>query len=60
MACADEATVTLPPADLAVPISYLVRSEVSYNCTLVVSHTITGMRISPPTCDTGDGAKACS
>ena len=38
----DGATVTLPSADLAVPNSYLVWSEVNYNYTPVVGYTITG------------------
>jgi Flp pilus assembly protein TadG len=56
-------TVTLPSADLAVPNTYLVWSEVSYNYTPVVGYTITGSisltdrmfmspRISPPVYDT--------
>ncbi len=62
----DGATVTLPSADLAVPNSYLVWSEVNYNYTPVVGYTITGTlplsdqmfmspRISPPVYN----SKAC-
>jgi Flp pilus assembly protein TadG len=63
----DGATVTLPSADLAVPNSYLVWSEVNYNYTPVVGYTITGTlplsdqmfmspRITPPTY----GVKTCT
>jgi hypothetical protein len=56
------ATVTLPDAALAVPNTYLVWSEVSYNYTPVVGYTITGSisltdqmfmspRITPPVYD---------
>lgn len=61
------ATVTLPSADLAVPNSYLVWSEVNYSYTPVVGYTITGTlplsdqmfmspRVSPPVYD----SKSCS
>jgi Flp pilus assembly protein TadG len=61
------ASVTLPSAALAVPNSYLVWSEVSYNYTPVVGYTITGSlslsdqmfmspRVSPPVYD----SKTCS
>jgi len=64
---AENATVTLPDAALAVPNTYLVWSEVSYNYTPVVGYTITGSislsdqmfmspRITPPVYD----SKACS
>lgn len=64
---ADGATVTLPSADLAVPNTYLLWSEVSYNYTPVVGYTITGSlslsdqmfmspRISPPVY----GIKTCT
>jgi Flp pilus assembly protein TadG len=63
----DGATVTLPDAALAVPNTYLVWSEVSYNYTPVVGYTITGTipladqmfmspRITPPVYD----SKACT
>ena len=39
---ADGSTVTFPSADLAVPNSYLVWSEVNYNYTPVVGYTISG------------------
>ena len=59
---ADGSTVTLPSADLAVPNSYLVWSEVNYNYTPVVGYTISGTlalsdqmfmspRITPPVYD---------
>jgi Flp pilus assembly protein TadG len=61
------ADVTLPSADLAIPNTYLVWSEVSYNYTPVVGYTITGSlslsdqmfmspRISPPVYD----SKTCT
>ena len=64
---ADGASVTLPSAALAVPNSYLVWSEVSYNYTPVVGYTITGSlslsdqmfmspRVSPPVYN----SKSCS
>ena len=64
---ADGASVTLPSAALAVPNSYLVWSEVSYNYTPVVGYTITGTlalsdqmfmspRVSPPVYN----SKSCS
>jgi len=59
--------VTLPSADLAVPNSYLVWSEVNYNYTPVVGYTISGTlalsdqmfmspRITPPVYD----SKTCA
>jgi Flp pilus assembly protein TadG len=68
---ADGATITLPSADLAVPNSYLVWSEITYNYTPVIGYTITGTlaltdqmfmspRTTPPTYDNGGGAKVCS
>ena len=64
---ADGSTVTLPSADLAVPNSYLVWSEVNYNYTPVVGYTISGTlalsdqmfmspRITPPVYD----SKTCA
>jgi len=64
---AENATVTLPDAALAVPNTNLVWSEVSYNYTPVVGYTITGSislqdqmfmspRITPPVYD----SKTCS
>ena len=63
----ENSTVTLPDAALAIPNTYLVWSEVSYNYTPVVGYTITGSislsdqmfmspRITPPVYD----SKACS
>ena len=63
--------VTLPSADLAVPNSYLVWSEVNYNYTPVVGYAITGTlplsdqmfmspRVSPPSYNDGTGLKTCT
>jgi Flp pilus assembly protein TadG len=63
----DGSIVTLPSATLAVPNSYLVWSEVSYNYTPLVGYTITGtlslsdqMFMSPRTTPPSYDDKACT